>query len=286
MEIDRDLRLRLLVLADAQMTRVLERAGNKLRSRSAEFRAQLRHVQPRLAAATLGREAVTAAISEDELLDAAFETMRGSFLAWGQTAQREALELTGQVVGGFSLDERDALLLRQAQDLDEAWLWLSDTLRSLASARLYDPLAGLDGVGEMAEGLSIPPGMIREAIARAGGAAGIETLGTNAWVTVADAGTRPVGGIGTGDLVRGVLRDHGASIESYRWVYGPAARSAPFEPHRNLNGKTFETFDSPVLRNSSGFPPFEFYMPGDHKGCLCDIEPVIIGPDGEITEDY
>lgn len=285
MDLDRDLRTRLLVAADTAVNRALERAGNRLRSRS-EHRAVLRNVPAHLAAATLGQDAVAAAGGEAALLDEAFVAMRQAFLSWGGSAQDEALNLVGSIVGGFSTTERDALKLRQAGDLDTAWVWLEDTLRSLTAARLYDPLVGLDTVGEALDGLSVPPGMIREAIARAGGAAGIETLGQDAWVTVADGGTRPVGGIGTGDLLRDVLRSHGVLTEAYRWVYGPAARSRPFEPHRALDGKTFATFDDPVLTNASGWPPFGFYMPGDHKGCVCDVEPVLIAPDGTIRQDY
>jgi len=285
LEIDRELRTRLLVLADATLTRALERAGNRLRGQ-AQFRHQLRNVPPPAAAATLGASVVASAFTDDELLAEAFAPMRDQFMSWGARAQADAIDLVGRVVGGFDTAARDALKLRQAADLNEAWSWLEDTLVALAKGRLFDPSFGLEDVGEVAEGLSVPPGMIREAMARAGGAAGIETLGTDAWVTVGEAGTRPIGGIALGDLVRGVLRDGGASIEGYRWVYGPASRRRPFEPHQRLSGVTFENFDADVLANSSGWPPFGYYMPGDHKGCMCDVEPVIIGPNGDVVADY
>lgn len=284
-EIDRELRTRLLVLADVTMARAIERAGNKLRGNNA-LRAGLRHVPARLAAATAGRALVAAHYTDDELLADAFKPMREQFMSWGATAQAEAMEVVGQVVGGFSVEERAALGLRQASDLEEAWVWLEDTLRSLAAAKLYDPTFGIEDAGEIAAGLDVPPGLIREAMARAGGAAGIETTGTDAWVSIADAGTRPVGGIGFGDLVRDLLRSNGAGIEGYRWVYGPAARRHPFEPHARLSGKTFQNFDDDVLANASSWPPFSHYMPGDHKGCQCDVEPVIIGPDGTVSQDW
>lgn len=286
LDVDRELRARLLVLADAAMARALERAGNRLRSR-VEFRSTLKHVPPHLAGVTLGRALVADAISEDELLDAAFAPMREQFMSWGAGAQADALEIVNGVVGGFTASERAALGLRQATDLDEAWTWLESTLRALAKGRLFDPSFGMDDVGEIAEGLSVPPGLIREAMARAGGAAGIETTGDgSAWVTLSEGSTRPAGGIALGDLLRAEMAARGATVEGYRWVYGPAQRRRPFEPHARLSGRTFVNFDDDVLTNSNGWPPFSHYMPGDHAGCLCDAEPVIISPDGSAVADY
>lgn len=284
-DVDRDLRSRLLALADAVLARALERAGNRLRSR-AEWRQTLRMVPAHLAGATLGPTLVATAFTDDELLADAFAPMKAQFYEWGAAAQAEAIDSVGRFVSGFTVSERSALQLRQAADLDEAWGWLERHLTELAGARLYDPLAAADAVGEVVAGLAVPPGLIRQAMAIAGGAVGIETSASGgAWVAVTDAGTRPVGGIATGELVRDLLRSHGVQTEAYRWVYGPAARSAPFEPHRALNDRTFTSFDDPVLANHSGWPPFAFYMPGDHRGCLCDFEPVLIAPDGTVTPD-
>jgi hypothetical protein len=94
-----------------------------------------------------------------------------------------------------------------------------------------------------------------------------------------------VGGIGLGDLLRGEMASRGVAVEGYRWVYGPAARRRPFEPHARLAGTTFQNFDDDVLANSAGWPPFSHFMPGDHSGCLCDVEPVLIAPDGSVTRD-
>lgn len=278
--IDRDLRSRLLTLANDTMTRALERAGNKLKSKAnGGARDTLRRVPPLLAAATLGPTLVAAAgIGDDELLAEAFDAMEAQFMAWGAAAQRDALEVVGRVVGGFSLSERERLGLRQADDLATAWGWLKETLTALAAARLYDPNPSAAGaLGEFDPTLRVPPGAIRAAVAQAGGAAGLSTGGAgDAWVTLVDAGTRPAGGIGTGELLRSVLRDEGAITEAYVWDYGPGFRARPFDPHVGLDGVTFDNFDDPVLANREGWPPFAFYMPGDHAGCQCDFLPIIL----------
>jgi hypothetical protein len=120
-------------------------------------------------------------------------------------------------------------------------------------------------------------------MARAGGAASLTATGQGgAYITLTDAGTRPAGGIATGDRLRDTLRDHGAQIEAYQWVYGPAQRRNPFEPHLQLDGLVFRNFDDPALANTSGWPELDYFLPGDHSGCLCDTLPIILGPD-ELT---
>lgn len=278
LDIDRQLRERLIGAADAAMTRALERAGNKIKGQvSASARGTLRGVTPRYAAATLGRPAILAAFSEAELLEGAWVNLRNQFLAWGETAQGEALDVVSNVVGGFSRAERDHLQLRQAADLTEAWGWFEEALTSVAGDRLFDPDPAAPLDGEYDPTLKVPTGMVRQAIARVGGAAGLERV-EGAWVALTDGGTRPAGGIGTGQLMRDALRDKGAGVDGYRWHYGPAQRSRPFMPHAALDGTTFVSFTDPVLRNGSGFPPFAYYLPGDHMGCVCDVEPDIVPP--------
>ncbi len=63
------------------------------------------------------------------------------------------------------------------------------------------------------------------------------------------------------------------------WVYGPAYRQHPFEPHQSLDGITFRNFDDEVLANTDSFPEVPFYIPGDHAGCICDVSPVIVPAD-------
>ena len=280
MELDRDLRSRLLVAANDAMNRALERAGNRLRSRTngTPLRATLRTVPVTHAFVTLGPGAVAQlGFSEADALDGAWDDLEQQFRTWGANAQEQALDIAGQVASGFTRAERSALALRQAADLDEAWGWMVEALDALAGGRLYDPTPTAPDVGEFDPTLSVPSGLVRHAMARAGGATGLVTDGNGgALVTLVDGGTRPAGGIGTGELIRGALRDAGASVEAYRWVYGPALRKHNFAPHMHLDGQVFQNFDDPVLTNSHGWPPYGYYMPGDHKGCMCDFEPVVV----------
>lgn len=262
MEIDRELRTRLLVAADKTMARALDNAANRARARKRSASAKT----------------MTAAIEPDSLLDGAFDGLEEQFMAWGARAQEQALGVVNRLVGGFSTARRDELKLRQAENLAEAWTWMRDTLHDLGLARLADPNPAAPLVGEIDPSLSVPPGMVRQAIARAGGAAGLQTQDGGAWITLADGGLRPAGGIGTGELVQDALRDEGAGIEAYEWVYGPAFRARPFEPHLALDGIVFENFDSEALANTEGWPEVAFYMPGDHEGCICDVAPVIVPP--------
>jgi len=284
-ELDRELRTRLSVAANDAMVRALERAGNRLRSKTngTEHRTLLRNVPVTHGFATLGQALVAQVFGDDDPLDGAWDELEAQFMAWGDQAQDEALDVANRVSSGFSTAERTELRLRQADDLAQAWAWMREALTALATARMFDPDPAAPDAGEFDPTLKVPTGLVRQALARAGGATGLVTEdGAGAWVALTDGGTRPAGGIGTGELVRGALRDNGAMVEGYRWVYGPAFRQRPFEPHRNLDGVTFQNFDDPVLANPNAFPPYGFYMPGDHTGCICDFEPTII-PASEVS---
>lgn len=281
MELDRDLRSRLLVLADRTLTRTLEKAGNRLKAKT-PLRASLRDLDPVRACAILGPALVAEALPQEELLAGAFDAMEEQFMAWGAGAQTQALDVVGRVVGGFTDARRAELEVRQAADLSEAWAWLRQALTGLAAARLFDPSPTAPPFGEVATGISVPPNLIRQAITRAGGAAGLQTSdGQGAWVTLRPGGD-PAGGIATGETVRDALRDAGGGIDGYIWEYGPALRKQPFEPHERLDQTRFEVFDDPILAGD-GWTGFTTWFPGDHDGCLCDVTPVIFGPDGEIT---
>jgi hypothetical protein len=283
MNIDMDLRTRLLVLADRTLDRALERAGNKLRSQTS-FRPLLRGVDSRLAGVHLGRALVAdAGMSPADLLADAMVPMREQFMAWGAGSQEQAIELVSRAVGGFELAQREALQLRQADSLEEAWQWLEKALTAHAERMLFDPSAtAVEAVGELASSVNVPPGMIREAVSIIGGHGAVSTTGGgDAWVALSS--DQYMGGIGTGDLVNEVLAQMGFGTEAYEWVVG--APSRPFEPHQELDGVTFEDWSDPVLANGGSFPAGGYYIPGDHAGCQCDVAPVIVGPDGSTEID-
>lgn len=283
MNLDADLRSRLLVLADKTVERALERAGNRLRS-NVTFRPLLKGVDSVLAGSHIGAALVAdAGFTTADLLADAMEPMRAQFLRWGAQAQEDAIEYVSRGIGGLDSARRAELGLRQAQSLDEAWAWLASALTAHAERALFDPsVLSPTGLGEVPDAINVPPGLIREAMAIAGGGVASDA-GSDAWVAISPDQYR--GGIGTGDLTMGLLRDEGYGTEAYEWVYGPAGRARPFEPHADLDGVVFTDFSDSQLAVSGSFPDSAYYMPGDHGGCLCDVAPVIIAMDGTITED-
>lgn len=279
--IDQDLRSRLVTAADAALGRALERAGNRLRSKSKRLAgvADTVHNVPAVAvAATLGPTLVASVAGDDDLLAGAWDELEHQFRTWAGAAQSEALDVAAQVTAGFTTDERAALGVRQAADVDEAWAWMRGSLDSLARGYLFSPDPTAPDAGEFDPSARVPTGLVRQAMSRAGGATGLVTSGADAWVAIYPNGL-PVGMLATGELIGDVLREGGAGVEGYVWVYGPGSRRHPFEPHQDLDGATFVNFDDPVLANTDGFPAGAFYFPGDHAGCLCDFEPVIIPAD-------
>lgn len=301
MLLDRDLRSRLLVAADTALTRALEKAGNRLRAKAGQTRAlaSAGMIHPVYVAATLGPTLVASSgFTDDDLIGAdAWTGLEAQFRTWVAAAQKQALALAGKVVA-LSAAHRDVLAQRQAVDLEAAWSWMRDELQALAQRRLYSPDPAQPAVGEFDPSVRIPAGLIRQAVARAGGASGIQNVvpqnaalaaaqtaagrrpgsdreGEPIYVAVND--TKPLGGIGTGELVTSTLEEGGAGIEGYEWTYGPAMRLHPFEEHEALDGEQFVNFTDDVLL--AGDWVGDYYFPGDHDGCNCDIAPVVIEPD-------
>lgn len=272
---DRLLRERLAGAADAAMTAALERAGAKARTaamrsprpgttraqREAQVAALLDGVPLSRAAAQIGKTALTAAgVDDAELLDGAFDQLGVLFLAWAAAAQAAAID---DATAALDVDDADTGAIRtaQADDRDSAWSWLNTALLAHAAARLFDPDPTPDA-GEFDPTSAVPTGVLREAIARAGG-----------WASDASSPDEPPSGLATGPRLRGFLAEHGVAARSWRWVYGSAPRKN-FEPHRALAGVEFTRFDDPKLANSSGWPAVSHLHPGDHLGCQCDFVPV------------
>jgi hypothetical protein len=161
---------------------------------------------------------------------------------------------------------------------------MKENLTALAKARLYEPNPRAPDIGEFDPTSQSPTGLIRQAMRVAGGvspsdnAAQISTNGEgSAWITTPD-GSSP-GGIATGELIAGIIRDEGGAIQGYRWVYGPADRRNPFHPHMALEGFIFHSFTDPRLVIGGSFPSTGHYIPGDHVGCICDVEPIVLTPE-------
>lgn len=272
-DIDRELRTRLLLATNAAMSAALDRAANRLTARTngTPLRASLNNVPKRQRFVHLGPTLVAEAMGDEDPLSGAWDELEGQYLAWGADAQAQARSVTAAATGQDQANLTD----QQSRDLTDSWAWFAAALTTVANERMWNPSPSAPEVGEFDPDLSVPPGMIRAAMARAGGPAGLSEGGTGAWVTLTDGGTRPAGGIATGETIRGALRDGGAGIEGYRWVYGPAYRVNPFPEHMALDGAEVVNFDDDSL-SGGGWTGFGFWFPGDHDGCRCDIEPIVI----------
>lgn len=266
--IDRDLFTKSLAVLNAAMTRALERAGNRLKAKAGPLRAEVRLVAPMYAAQRLGREVIRASpeVTEDELLDAdAFDAAVGQYHTWARHAQEKALAAAA-AFAGFSATKRQQLAAAQAKHLQESTVWLRDNMAALADERLFAPDPREPAHGEFDPSLRVPPGLVRTAIAIAGGVTALEAArSTDPYVVTRDGG--PVGGIGTGDLIHAALMEEPAIVQvGVEWDYGEAFRSHPYEPHEAL--MDLGTVESPLDFGEDDFTdPAE---PGNHSGCACN----------------
>jgi len=286
LDIDRETRAKLQAATDAALERALERAGNRLRAKGHQVRATLARVPPRDACATLGPSLVAAAgLDDDDLLAGAWDQLEQDYYRVGGSAQKRALFWASKVSGGMDAATRASYGLRQATDLDTGWAWMKENLQALAKAKLYTPDLADPGLGEFDPTTKAPTGLIRQAMRRAGGVQGSADLTKlttdpgdvgSAWITVPD-GSSP-GGIATGQLITDIIQAEGGAVSGYRWVYGPADRTRPFHPHLRLDGLVFASFTDPRLV-CSGWPGTGHYIPGDHRGCVCDVEPIVLTAD-------
>lgn len=279
MEIDRDLRTRLVMAADSHLTRALERAGAKLRT-SRQVRdivaSQIRHAE---VASTIGADGIEAAgFNAEDLIEGAFVTFETQFKGWVLDAVDATLDVIADIV---EIDDADRAMITDefSDHIASGWSHLIESLERVTIDEMTTgALTAASNPGEVDPSSLIPTGLIRQALAVIGGQ--VETSddpNVGAWVSLTPFGT-PAGGVATGERMRRTMRTRGAEVQGFRWVYGPGIRQTKFEPHRRLDGREFDNFDDDVLANTTGWPPFAFYMPGDHAGCKCDVEPIIRAP--------
>jgi hypothetical protein len=269
-QIERTLRERITVAADAALARALERAGNRARAaaqRDTTARETVTGQAPERVLASLSRPVVAAlGLQEQQLLADAFARLREQYTEWTLTAAEEAIDTAVQLAG---LDRADPQVQRYiaglrdrfADNVDASWPTLETGLNDLAAERLYNPNPSVPEIGEIPAG-QVHPGLIREALALAGG-------------LLSDANGRPpLSGLTSGQLLDGFLRDAGCEIAEYEWGYGISAR--PFIPHSNLDGLVFAGFDDEALSTAGtgGEWVGGSFAPGDHLGCHCDYIPI------------
>lgn len=276
--IDARLRERLQVAASGALTAALSRAGSRLRTRAQgipDLSDAVRDVPNEQVGEAMRGTGIELAGTDSLISDADFAALGVTFASWVANARREATEVVRRaaLAQGITTDAFDTLQgdeLASTGDDDQAgWLLLLGALVLLGRSRVFSP-AGTPDDGEFDAHMAVPPGPVREALARAGG-------------LVADSGAPSVvsegiasGGPASGRTMLRLVMGTGALEVGWRWDVGFPA--VPFHPHQALAGVEFRAWDAEVLTNASGFPHGGFYYPGDHKGCACDAVPILVYP--------
>lgn len=277
MDIDRALREQIQHAADAALSRALEKAGAKVKSKAQKDKvlvAALTDVKPLWCAAQVGQAQVLAlGLNEQELISDAFAALEEKFTAWVNAAIENViavvLRLLGSKPGSKRADKLAARLRTQMGDrVDMGWQQLLKALNRLAERKLYHPEPDAsEQQGEFAPGGLVPVGLVRGALAVIGGVSpgNVDADG------VAEFADRPVGGLGLGEDVTELLMDEGAQQLGYEWAYGVTPRNS-FLPHLDLDGRRFADWQDVVLTPPPKFAWVgDFMRPGDHRGCACDV---------------
>jgi hypothetical protein len=281
---------------DAAMARAMERAGGRVRSKAQAAGENISGTSNDRLVSVLGADGIQRlGVTETDLLAgdpfadvcARFETWAEAALEQGLRAYAKALGLTyhppspvlaqGSLVAAatpppFSdLGGLDFPVLRAQghRDIQSASAKLRAELTRVAAARLFDP-GFTDTAGEHDPTTTVPPGTIRAALARAGGAdshprsGGVDDNGR----AVSDLDPQP-GGVASGWTLREAASDAGLKPYAYTWSHG--ASPNPFEPHLALDGQTFHAqTDSRLAKSPTDWPKgTTSYYPGDHPGCTC-----------------
>jgi hypothetical protein len=94
--------------------------------------------------------------------------------------------------------------------------------------------------------------------------------------------------IGNGHHVHAELEQDGFFADGFVWKYGHPSNQ--FEPHRNLNGTEFRTWEAAQLAvdPNDAWLRRSYYRPGDHKGCCCAFVQILAeasptGPDTDTS---
>lgn len=269
-QIEQQLRDRIAVAAAAAITRALERAGNRVRAtgqRDETVREAASGVPGDRVVAAVGRALVAAlGFDEQQLLAEAFTSLRGQYIEWTEAAAEEAIDTAARLAG---LDRQAPDVARMVAELrdrfhdgiDASVPELEARLTDLATERMYEPDPTAPQVGEVPAVL-VPPGLVREVLAVAGGLA------------VDATGRPPLSGLTSGRLLDGFIREAGCEVVEYEWAYGISSRT--FHPHARLDGVVFTGYDDPVLSTAGTGHEWvgDSFAPGDHRGCHCDAMPI------------
>jgi hypothetical protein len=273
-DIDQRLMDRLEILATSAMRRVMEKAGAKIRSKASKdssLTAAINDTKNIDVASALGESIVASLFADNSLItEEQFDDFAEQYDLLTSRAQKQVRQIAKE----YGLDSYNltALELQQEVERNAGKIVLVGLLVAAASKLLYKPKASSEQIngsslGEFDDISLVPARVIRAGLSAAGGNMGI-SVSSGAIVDLQD---NPLGLLATGETSLTYLGEAGVNVAGYRWVYGEDDRKE-FEPHLNLDGYEFSSWEDPQLTNVSDFPDSSFYFPGDHNGCRCLIE--------------
>lgn len=271
--IDRDLLIQLQVAADDTVHRALERSGATLRRKAGsntELAAKIRDVPNERVAFTLGRKTSFAGTTDDALLAASIAALGVKWDTLTARAQGRIRRLAAQN-GDITESDLEEVAVKQERDRNAGWDVLAALLLAVASKKLFSPEKVEPLIGEFDDAFTVQSGVIRQALARAGGAEGQARLGGT---VNAQLGTQPATGITSGTTTTELMATAGLFVTSSTWQYNDVGQKT-FEPHLDLDGVDFVNWDDPALAVTpeGDWIGENFYAPGDHPGCMCDVIP-------------
>lgn len=278
-EIEIRVRERVQSIASETMRSALRVAGVRLKNAAqgnSVLKAQVNRVNPVDVARTLGHEqAITAAGGDmGSLLDGSFDDVGHEFDVLTRAAQDRVI---AQIRENAPDEETaDVAVERFQRNQDENRATARDALVAglvaLGSRRLFAPDAAAEP-GEFDERMSVPAGLVRSALAIAGGSSAPSSSPTDAMGS-SDWGIG--GGIALGPDAQEAMSTIGLEYESMVWTVGWPSR--PFEPHSDLDGLVFTDWTDEALAFDD-WPASDnggFLFPGDHDGCQCVGMPIYL----------
>lgn len=274
---ERELRVRLQVAADQVMTRALERAGAKLRSLAQRDKA----TKEKIAASSIPNELLIAHFPEvllslnhtpDALLQGSFEQYADY---WDVNVEDSQDNFVDSLSDGLSDGQIKQIQQQYKVSRQRAKELLIAGLTTLGAELAYNPSPAAPAVGEFEPSLRIPSGFIRNSLILAGG--GATTM--NATSSPISTNGIPETGLFSAPISYGALNDSTAVMvePGYVWIYGDRdSRKQPFEPHFDLDEKTFASWDDEEILGIGGEDWVDSengcFYPGDHDGCQCDFD--------------
>jgi hypothetical protein len=290
--LDRELRSRLQVAANDEMKRQLEKLGMRLRTKVAK-NSTLRHkiamTHTEHVAMMLGRQVVEASgfLTAAGALNTDWADLKAKYFAWTKAAQKRALD---QVAKFGNLNDAQVAKAQSTNDdnVEKGWETLKLAMDALAINLVHNPdpnVSEEDSIANLNPDSLVPAGVVRSALAVAGGSlatALVTGIFNGASVPISPPSGAP-SGVALGPTVQEALAQAGTTTTGYEWVHGPSDRV--FDPHLDLDGQEFATWDDPLLQSDGGWPYVPFYYPGDHDGCLCDAMPLWATTGGEPSTD-